>query len=140
MKRNIKKIVAGSLLAVMVLSTSATPSVIQAGKSTIGIEKKRQKVNSNSHIPQAKKNLINKKLDAKEAIIKNKKTSTAKKTNTTGINKAIENLERKIAIIKENSNIPKAQKDLKIKKLQNKISILKAKANKLSGTSVKTNK
>lgn len=143
MRKNIKKIVAGTLLAMTVLSVSVQPSMVNAGKSnaTIGIEKKRKKINNNPHIPQAKKDLINKKLDYKESIIKSKKSGKSSKSKSGkayGIEKAIENIERKISIIKANSNIPKAQKDLKIKKLENKIAILKAKANKVSGSSVKS--
>lgn len=146
MRKNIKKIVAGTLLAMTVLSVSVQPSMVNAGKSnaTIGIEKKRKKINNNPHIPQAKKDLINKKLDYKESIIKSKKSGKSSKSSKSksgkayGIEKAIENIERKISIIKANSNIPKAQKDLKIKKLENKIAILKAKANKVSGSSVKS--
>lgn len=140
MRTNIKKVVAGTLLAMTVLSVSVQSDVVSAGKSnaTTGIQKKRQKINNNPHIPQAKKDLINKKLDYKESIINGKKSgSTSKSGKAYGINKAIENIERKISIIKANSNIPKAQKELKIKKLEKKIAILKAKANNVSGTSVK---
>lgn len=143
MKKTYKKIVVSSLLAMTVLAASTQPIVTQAGKSnaTIGIEKKRQKINSNPYIPQSKKDLINQKLDYKESIIKSKKSGTYSKSTsgkTTGIEKAIENIERKINIIKSNSHIPQSKKDLKIKKLEKKLAILKAKANSLSGTSVKS--
>lgn len=147
MKKNIKKIVAGTLLAMTVLTVSVQPTVTNAGRSnaTIGIEKKRQKINNNPHIPQAKKDFINKKLDYKESIIKSKKSGAtskakAKAGKTIGIEKAIENLERKISIIKANSHIPQAKKDLKIKKLQKKIAILKAKAKSISGSSLQSKK